>query len=162
MNPSFDPSQLPLRDIHLPSEIAWWPFAFGWWLLAGMALALALVASVKYWRGRRNRAARRSLYTIMAELNSGAEPARCAQQASVVLRRFAMTVARETPDVAGLAGARWAQYLAGRGAGVAFEPDDGSSLLDLPYAVPEHVSVDEATALCRACLAWVDAQPARA
>lgn len=162
MNPSFDPSQLPLRDIHLPGDIAWWPLAFGWWLVAGLVLALAVIASVKYWRGRRHRAARRSLHTIMAELNTGAEPARCAQQASIVLRRFAMTVARDAPDVAGLAGSGWAGYLAGRGADAQFEPDDGSSLLDLPYAVPERVSAEEATALCRACLAWVDSQPARA
>jgi hypothetical protein len=162
MNPSFDPSQLPLRDIHLPGDVAWWPLAFGWWILAAALILIVLAAAVRVWRGRRHRAARRSLKMIMAELDAGAEPARCAQRASIVLRRFAMTMARDEPDVAGLAGGTWAEYLTGRGRGTGFAPDDGTNLLELPYAAPERVSVEKASALCRACLAWVDAQPARA
>jgi len=147
MNPSFDPSQLPLRDIHLPGEIAWWPFAFGWWLLSAAVVTLAILGSIRYWRGRRHRAARRALNAIMAELNTGAEPVSCAQRASIVLRRFAMTAARGRPEIAGVAGARWNEYLEGRG---------------LPYVAAERVSAEDAMALCRACLAWVDAQPLRA
>ena len=26
-----DPTQLPLRDLHLPETIGWWPLAPGWW-----------------------------------------------------------------------------------------------------------------------------------
>jgi len=162
MNPSFDPSQLPLRDIHLPGEIAWWPLAFGWWLLAAAVVTLVILGSVRYWRGRRHRAARRSLNAIMAELNTGAEPARCAQRASIVLRRFAMTAARGSPAIAGIAGARWSEYLKGHGRGAAFAADDGAELLDLPYVATERVSAADAMALCRACLAWVNAQPLRA
>lgn len=161
MNPSFDPSQLPLRDIHLPGEIAWWPLAFGWWILVAVSFGLLVAAGIKYWRGRRHRAARRSLNTLMAELSAGAEPAGCAQRASIVLRRFAMTVARDAPDVAGLTGGRWAEYLTTHGGEADFAPTDGSSLLELPYAAPERVSAEQAMALCRACLAWVDVQPVR-
>jgi len=162
MNPSFDPSQLPLRDIHLPGEIAWWPFAFGWWLLAATVITLAIIAGIKFWRGRRHRAARRSLHAIMAELNTGGEPVRCAQRASVVLRRFAMTVARNRPAAAGLTGASWIDYLTRQSGAAEFAPADGSNLLDLPYVAAERVSAEEAMALCRACLTWVDAQPKRA
>ena len=35
-----DPADIPLRDIHLPAAISWWPLAPGWWVL----LALLLVA----------------------------------------------------------------------------------------------------------------------
>lgn len=31
-----------LRDIHLPEPVAWWPLAFGWWVLIGL-LAVALL-----------------------------------------------------------------------------------------------------------------------
>lgn len=162
MNPSFDPSQLPLRDIHLPGEIAWWPLAFGWWILVAALLGILAVAGIRYWRGRRHRAARRSLNSLLAELSAGAEPSGCAQRASIVLRRFAMTVAGEAPNVAGMTGSRWADYLSAHAGDADFAHAEGSTLLELPYAAPERVSVEQAMALCRACLAWVDRQPTRA
>ncbi|MBV1912177.1 MAG: DUF4381 domain-containing protein, partial [Cycloclasticus sp.] len=37
--------ELPLRDIHLPDAITWWPPAIGWWLL----LAVIIVAAFGCW-----------------------------------------------------------------------------------------------------------------
>ena len=34
-------NELPLRDIHLPDAVSWWPPAIGWWLLAIIIVALA-------------------------------------------------------------------------------------------------------------------------
>lgn len=162
MNPTFDPSQLPLRDIHLPGDVAWWPLAFGWWLLAATVVVLAVVAGFAIWRRRRHRVARRALHEIMAALNTGADPARCAQRASIVLRRFAMTMNRNSFEVAGLTGKAWLDYLVRFGRSAELEETDGAELLDLPYVDPERVSADQAMALCRVCVAWVDAQPAGA
>lgn len=161
MNPSFDPSQLPLRDIHLPGEIAWWPPAFGWWILAAAVLGLVFTAALRLWRQRRHRAACRALEAIVTSLNAGAEPALCAQQASVVLRRFAMTIDAESPEVAGLAGERWFEYLARLGKDPQLAAGMGRQLLDTPYLSPERVTPDEALDLCRLCVDWVKAQPAR-
>ena len=33
-----DPEQIPLRDLHLPDAISWWPLAPGWWIVLGLAL----------------------------------------------------------------------------------------------------------------------------
>ena len=33
-----DPEQIPLRDLHLPEAIGWWPLAPGWWILIAIAL----------------------------------------------------------------------------------------------------------------------------
>jgi hypothetical protein len=42
MNP-----ELPLRDIHLPEAITWWPPAPGWWISA--VLAIAIIVLVTRW-----------------------------------------------------------------------------------------------------------------
>ena len=34
-----DPDQLPLRDLHLPEAVGWWPLAPGWWVLIALAIA---------------------------------------------------------------------------------------------------------------------------
>jgi hypothetical protein len=160
MNPSFDPTQLPLRDIHLPDAVAWWPPAAGWWVLAALALVFAAFAMLRYRRLHRHRAARRALEAIIADLNGGASPAECAQRASIVLRRFAMTIDADAPEVAGLVGERWLDYLAGFGK--VPRPAPSRALIDAPYRVPDQISAEEALSLCRECVAWVRAQPARA
>ena len=35
-----DPEQIPLRDLHLPEAIGWWPLAPGWWLLIALGVVL--------------------------------------------------------------------------------------------------------------------------
>lgn len=56
MNPASP--ELPLRDIHLPAEPAWWPPAPGWWLLALLVLLLLGWALRTLWRVHRRRRAR--------------------------------------------------------------------------------------------------------
>ena len=57
MNPTIDVSQLPLRDIHLPGSVGWWPPAIGWWLLAALVLVGVALSALPYYRGRHKRAA---------------------------------------------------------------------------------------------------------
>jgi len=102
VNPSFDLSQLGLRDIHLPAEFGWWPLAFGWWLLGAALVTLIVVLSVRHFRLRRHRAAHRSLQSAIDAIESGADPSACVLDASTTLRRFAMTMARDSAEVAGV------------------------------------------------------------
>jgi len=51
MNPG---SELPLRDIHLPAPLSWWPPAPGWWLLLTLLVAIALLGGYLLHRYRRN------------------------------------------------------------------------------------------------------------
>ena len=162
MNPQFDPAQLPLRDIHLPDAIAWWPPAFGWWILVAGFVVAGVVVCLRAWQQRRHRAATRALKSIVSALESGAEPAGCVGDASIVLRRFAMTVNQKSADVAGLTGEAWLEYLGGKMRDPEFASGAGRLLLDAPYRATGKVTVDQAQAVCRVCVDWIKAQPVRA
>src|SRR5262245_54923082 len=88
-----DFSQLPLRDIHLPGAVGWWPPAFGWWLLLTLAFVAAALYALHLYRARHRRAALRGLTRVRAALERGVEPVVCLQNVSTILRRFAMTSA---------------------------------------------------------------------
>jgi hypothetical protein len=166
MNQTVDYSQLPLRDIHLPGAIGWWPPALGWWLLLALVLTGLAVYSVHYYRGRHKRAALRALTRVRASLEQGAEPVACLQYVSTILRRFAMTSvasarAGAVPvDVAGLIGDRWLKYLDGRWQRTEFTAGLGRQLLVAPYARPNSIERTAALELTGLCTAWLVAQPA--
>jgi len=159
-----DVSQLPLRDIHLPLPVGWWPPALGWWLFAALVLAAAALYAVHYYRGRHKRAALRAMARVRSALEQGAEPVACLQFLSTILRRFAMTsVARtaERPDVAGLIGERWLHYLDGRWTRTDFSAGVGKRLLAAPYARPNSIDRSTALELTALCTAWLTAQPTK-
>jgi hypothetical protein len=164
MNPTVDVSQLPLRDIHLPTPVGWWPPALGWWLLAALILAGATLYAIHYYRARHKRAALRAMTRLRAALEQGAEPVACLQYLSTVLRRFAMTSVARTraaaePHVAGLIGERWLNYLDERWAKTEFSAGAGRQLLAAPYARPNSIERDKALELTALCAAWLAAQP---
>lgn len=161
MNPAVDPAQLPLRDIHLPVPVGWWPPAPGWWILAGLALAAVGLALLIWQRGRIRRAALRQLREVAVALRAGTAPTRCVQQAARILRRYSMTVAADPRAVAGLTGEAWLAYLDSRWGRRAFMQGAGRSLLRLPYAAG--AAATEAQTLTELCIAWVREQrePAR-
>jgi hypothetical protein len=166
MNPTIDVSQLPLRDIHLPSPVGWWPPALGWWLLAALVLAAAALYGIHYYRARHKRAALREITRVRAALEQGAEPVACLQYVSTILRRFAMTSpagargAAAELDVAGLIGERWLRYLDGRWDRREFSAGVGKQLLVAPYARPSSIERTTALELTALCTAWLAAQPA--
>jgi hypothetical protein len=167
MNQTIDYTQLPLRDIHLPGAIGWWPPAPGWWLLMAIALIGLALYAVHYHRGRHKRAALRAITRVCAALEQGAEPVSCLQNASTILRRFAMTSAAEPRghsaalDVAGLIGERWLRFLDGRWGRTEFSAGAGRQLLAAPYARPNSIERAAALELTGLCAAWLAAQPAK-
>jgi hypothetical protein len=163
MNPTIDVSQLPLRDIHLPGAVGWWPPAFGWWLVAALVLVGLALYAVQYYRARHKRAALKAMTRVRAALEQGAEPVACLQFLSTILRRFAMTsVARAAGevDVAGLIGERWLKYLDGRWDRTDFSAGVGKRLLAAPYGRPNSIERGTALQLTALCTAWLVAQPA--
>jgi len=163
MNQTVDVSQLPLRDIHLPGAVGWWPPALGWWLVAGLVLVAAALYGIHYYRARHKRAALRAMTGVRAALERGAEPVACLQFLSTILRRFAMTSVARTAaeaEVAGMIGERWLRYLDGRWDRTDFSAGVGKRLLAAPYARPNSIERGTALELTALCTAWLSAQPA--
>lgn len=166
MNPT-DFSQLPLRDIHLPGPIGWWPLAPGWWLLVTVLLAGLAAYAVHFYLARHRRVAVRALERVRAALEQGAEPVACLQNVSTVLRRFAMTTVAPqragggAPDVPGLIGNAWLEYLDSRWSRGGFLTASGRRLLAAPYARPNSIERTTALELTALCLEWLAAQPVK-
>ena len=161
MNPSLDPTTIPLRDIHLPDAISWWPLAFGWWLLGGLVLLAGLAFAVRFYASRRHRAARRGLMAALDALNAGADPVLCAQRVSTTLRRFAMTVNDDPGGVAGLVGERWLAFLDSRWERTSFTLGSGRLLLSAPYTTIGNLQREQCLELGMLCIDWIRAQPIR-
>jgi len=159
MNDAIDYSQLPLRDIHLPGAVGFWPPALGWWLVAAFVLAGAALFAVHSYRGRHRRVALRAMKRVRVALEQGAEPVVCLQMASTVLRRFAMTSARSEPVVPGLIGEGWLEYLDSRWQRHEFAKGLGRQLLAAPYGRPNTIERNTALELATLCTAWLATQP---
>jgi hypothetical protein len=131
-----DPSELPLRDLHLPDPVGWWPLAPGWWFLIVLAIAGLGWLLLKAWRRHQFNAPRRyairSLARVEAEYLTHRNPVLLGQQLSELLRRGMLAYAPRH-EVAGLTGESWLAWL-DRGLPVPYFHTEGAkSLLQLPY-----------------------------
>jgi hypothetical protein len=159
MNDAIDYSQLPLRDIHLPGAVGFWPPAFGWWIVAALVVVGIALLALYHYRGRQKRVALRSMKRVRAALEQGAEPVVCLQMVSTVLRRFAMTTERVQGAVPGLIGESWLEYLDRRWQRHEFAKGLGRQLLAAPYGRPNSVERGTALELTALCAEWLTAQP---
>ena len=135
-----DPTQIPLRDLHLPEAISWWPLAPGWWVLIALALA-GLGYLLRAWLGARARnAARRyalrQLDNIVRAHEEHQNPVVFGASLSELLRRTMLAYAPRS-NVAGLTGDEWLQWLDRDLAQPVFTEGPGRQLLDLPYRNPQ-------------------------
>jgi hypothetical protein len=111
------PGTLPLRDIHLPEAVSWWPSAYGWWLLA---VVLAVLAWVAWWMTRRRPGrggsgdlrtlALRELDALEVRYRRSGDARAAVAGVSVLLRRLALSLASRQ-RVAGITGAQWWHWL---------------------------------------------------
>lgn len=131
--------QLPLRDLHLPDPVGWWPLAPGWWfILFLVATALGYLTWRTYQRWRHNaprRFALRQLARYEAEYLEHRNPVVLGKQLSELLRRGMLAYAPRD-EVAGLTGDSWLQWLDSGMPLPYFHTEGGKSLLELPYRDP--------------------------
>lgn len=145
-----NPDELPLRDIHLPTEVGFWPPAPGWWLL--LLIILVFIFLVLRWLWRRPSSAKFNIASpALQELERierqyRNDPHTLVSELSVLLRRVAMSqYGRE--QAAGLTGDAWLQLLdneAVQGQGsAALGQRFKRTLTEMPYRRPDdEVEVD--------------------
>lgn len=149
---------LPLRDIHLPEPLGWWPPAIGWWLL--LALVLLLLGGLYLIHRRKHRItpARLALQALGTLENDAAIPPREKLQAlSALMKRVALSSTAPRTDVASLTGAAWLQWLDETAGTTDFSQGPGRFLLDLPYRpAPTEAELADLSRLCREWLVRMD------
>ncbi|MDJ0906193.1 MAG: DUF4381 domain-containing protein [Woeseiaceae bacterium] len=134
-----DPKQIPLRDLHLPEAIAWWPLAPGWWVVIALALVVLGYLIHLYRKHRAGSAARRyalrQLDTLTADFEQHGDAVAFSSNVSELLRRTMLAYAPRE-EVAGLTGEAWLEWLDRDLDQPRFQGDAGRKLLELPYRRP--------------------------
>lgn len=120
---STTPTQLVLRDVHVPVAPTWWPPAPGWWLLlASVACVAAVILAIAMQRRRRQKSWEQLFDATAALPPSGERIAAI----SGLLRRAARRV---DPAADKLQGEAWLRFLDG-GKRDEFSAGAGRLLLD--------------------------------
>ena len=142
-----EPTALPLRDIHLPEPIGWWPLAPGWWSLLVM-LALLIGILVYVIKRRRRITPIKLALAELAELEADGNmtAVQKVQALSILMKRVALSV-RSREEVAGLSGQDWLNLLDQLFDSDQYTQGAGRYLAESPYR--RHVSSAEVAGLCQ-------------
>jgi hypothetical protein len=148
------PTQLPLKDLHLPEAISWFPPAIGWWLIV---LLLPLVIALCYWlyqRLTRKTALKTAKQQLMLIKTSPLDNQQKLVELSALLRRVAISIAPRS-ETAGLTGTAWLAFLDSSMQGTPFTSGAGRCLADAPYrpSVPSEQEISQLISLCENWLA---------
>ena len=140
-----DLEQIPLRDLHLPEAISWWPLAPGWWVVIGITLIVIGYFLQRYLERRARGAARRhalqQLDGLLNDYESHRNVVTFAAQVSELLRR-AMLAYAPRQNIAGLTGEAWLAWLDHDLAHPQFVAGPGRALIELPYRNPDSDKID--------------------
>jgi hypothetical protein len=147
--------QLPLKDIHLPEAIGWWPPAPGWWLLPLVVVLLWLVVRYLYQRLTRKTAIH-TAQTLLKNLSKQTDALQTLTALSALLRRTAISIDGRS-HVAGLRGIDWLEYLDRSLPEQPFSQGIGRCLADAHYR-PNVADDVDLPALITLCERWLKQQ----
>jgi len=154
---------LPLRDIHLPEPIGWWPPAPGWWLVlvAGAAI-IAAVYTIK--RLRRRRLLKRTVLaefdTIRRRYQQDRDQGALVQALSALMRRASISF-YQRKDTASLTGDEWLQHLDHTAQRKDFVQGTGRILATAPYLPSNGRPDTDCDGLLLLCEDWLRIQPVK-
>jgi len=146
---------LPLRDIHLPNPIGWWPLAPGWWLLLFGVPALLILLWWLWRLVRRKTVKKLALAELESIAQSNADARDKVQDLAILLRRVSLSLyPRE--QVASLVGEQWLAFLDSTMGNGSFSKGVGRLFIEAPYRREVQTDLDALYALCRE---WVKHLP---
>lgn len=154
---------LPLRDIHLPQDVGWWPPAIGWWVLTLLAL-LCVYFTFRAYRYFTRRTATTDAVRLLDSLclAESIPPLEKVRQLSSLLRRVAISTDSRS-EVAGLHGIAWLGYLDQSVPGTPFTQGPGRMLAQGPFRQDfllsgNSMEEQEILALMQLSRQWIKAQ----
>ena len=150
-------TELPLKDIHLPEAIGWWPPAIGWWILA-MVIPSLIVLLVWLCKRLTRKTALKTATKLLAQIkqNSTLDNLQKLTELSTLLRRVAISVSPRA-TAAGLTGRQWLAFLDNSVTGAPFSAGIGQLLADAPYRKTPPTDLEIAQ-LITLCSDWLKAQ----
>ncbi|MDO8938733.1 MAG: DUF4381 domain-containing protein [Methylicorpusculum sp.] len=153
-------AELPLKDIHLPDAIGWWPPAMGWWLLV-ILIPLMILLLLKLIRHITRSTAIKSAKRILTEIkqDSTKNELEKLREISILLRRVAVSVAPRE-NIAGLTGQAWLDFLDQGMKDKPFTQGIGQCLINTPYQNKTSINVD-INHLISLCQQWLKVQAKR-
>lgn len=126
--------ELPLKDIHIPTDtLSFWPLAPGWWIVGVLLPLLCFLSIIVYKYFKQTNAiksARKLLFKLKNDKN--AEKLQILIAISVLIRRVAISTAPRE-QVAGLNGLAWLAYLDRSFKDAPFSQGVGRCLADAQY-----------------------------
>ncbi|MGZ8907463.1 MAG: DUF4381 domain-containing protein [Methylobacter sp.] len=144
------PTELPLKDIHLPEAIGWWPPAVGWWLLA-VLIPLLIAFTVWFYRHLTRKTAVKTAKKLLANIKQDKtlDELQKLRQLSELIRRVAISVVPRA-QAAGLTGAAWLAFLDRSVKGSPFSEGIGRLLAQAPYqkSSPTEAEIVQLISLC--------------
>lgn len=154
---------LPLRDIHLPEPVSWWPPAPGWWLLLILG-AIIIVSIVLFKQIRKHRLLKRTalaeLDIIRRQYHENHDRVQLVKALSALMRRASISF-YQRGNSASLTGAAWLQHLDNTAQRKEFQNGNGSILATAPY-LPAGSRVDvDFDDLLSLCEDWLSIQPVK-
>lgn len=145
-------ADLPLRDIHLPEAVSWWPIAPGWWLLL-FFLVIAVLLTVFLYRRHKNKRSS-PLYLAGIELESirhsfqqNQDKRKLISDLSSLLRRTCLALDKRS-EVASITGQEWLSYLDKDMPEPVFSQEHGKILVEGPYRPDSDYDVEQLIQLC--------------
>lgn len=158
-----DLQNLPLRDIHIPDAVSWWPLAPGWWLLLLLILlaAIAVMALRRFQQRRRLRkTALIAFNTLKANYYQNHDAQQLLRSLSMLLRRISISQLPRT-QTAALTGEAWLQCLDKLTSAKAlpkevFSKGVGRVLADAPYRKNADINAE---VLLNLCETWIKTLP---
>jgi len=152
--PTLNPVNIQLRDIHLAETISWWPPAPGWWLLLASILLLMLmvfianiIARKTYFNRQLKRDIKAELEQLKQQFQHTQNKSILAKSLSALLRRASISYYPEK-DVAGLTGNDWLNWLDAANTKKTkkkFQSDIGRILLTAPYSSDKNLTENNST-----------------